>query len=105
MDEIKFANYGQQRGLNATDGEIEIFETLKTMTGLDRLKMVRKSDSYVTAVYRGWDLARFKYTQRAKWIAFPTAEVGPPKHRIEVPGGITVFGELVEKSLEIIEKY
>lgn len=102
--EVKFANYGQERGLDATDGEIKIFETLINMTGLDRLKMVRKSDSYVTAIYRGWDLARFKYTQRAKWIAFPTVEVGPPKHRIVNPEDVTGFGELLTKSLEIIEK-
>lgn len=102
--EIKFANYGQERGLDATDGEIKIFETLINMTGLDRLKMVRKSDSYVTAIYRGWDLARFKYTQRAKWIAFPTVEVGPPKHRIVNPEDVTEFGELLTRSLEIIEK-
>lgn len=102
--EVKFANYGQERGLDATDGEIKIFETLINMTGLDCLKMVRKSDSYVTAIYRGWDLARFKYTQRAKWIAFPTVEVGPPKHRIVNPEDVTAFGELLTKSLEIIEK-
>lgn len=103
MDNIKFANYGQERGLNATDGEIEIFEMLKGLTNLN-LHMVRKSDSYVTAVYRGWDLARFKYTQRAKWIAFPTVEVGPPKHRIAKPTDVTEFKELLTKSLEIIEK-
>lgn len=105
MDGIKFANYGQTRDVNATAEEIEIFETLKTMTGLDTLEMVRKSDSYVTAMYGDWDLARFKFTPRAKWISFPTAEAGPPKHRIEVPGGVTAFGELLNKSVEIIEKY
>ena len=102
--EVKFANYGQERGLDATDEEIKIFETLINMTGLDRLKMVRKSDSYVTVIYRGWDLARFKYTQRAKWIAFPTVEVGPPKHRIVNPEDVAEFGELLTRSLEIIEK-
>ncbi len=104
MDNIKFANYGQERGLDATDGEFEIFEKLKDMTSLDSLRMVRRSDSYVTAVYKGWDLARFKYTARAKWIAFPTAEVGPPKHRITNTDEVAAFGDLLEKSLEIIEK-
>lgn len=103
MDNIKFANYGQERGLNATDKEIEIFETLKGLTNLN-LHMVRKSDSCVTAVYRGWDLARFKYTQRAKWIAFPTVEVGPPKHRINSPKDVAAFTDLLTQSIEIIQK-
>ena len=105
MDNIKFANYGQERGINATDEEIKIFEILKDMTGIDKLRMVRKSDSYVTAGYRGWDLARFKYTPRAKWIAFPSVEAGPPKHRIEIPDGVRAFEDLLTKSLKIIEKY
>ena len=105
MTDIKFANHGQERRINATDEEYEMFEVLKGMDDLDRLRMVRKSDNYVTAVYRGWDLARFKFTQRAKWISFPTAEVGSVKHRIQNPTDITEFKDLLTESLETIQKF
>lgn len=102
--EIKFGNYGQERDVNATDDELKIFEALKETTGRD-LRLTRKSDSYVTAVLGEWDLARFKFTSRAKWVAFPTVEVGPPKHRITHPEEAASFTELIEKSLSAIDKY
>lgn len=44
----------------------------------DRLDMVRKSNDYATVVYHGceWDsdLARFKFTERAKWVSVPIPE-------------------------------
>ena len=101
--EIQFANYGQERDINATEEELKIFELLKEATGRD-LHLVRRSDSYVTAVFKGWDLARFKFTPRAKWIAFPTVEVGPPKHRITNPDEAVSFTDLIAESLAIIEK-
>ena len=102
--DIRFANYGQERDVNATDEEMKIFEALKDATGRD-LRLVRKSDSYVSAVLGEWDLARFKYTQRAKWISFPTAEVGPPKHKITHPEEATDFADLIAESLTVIDKY
>ena len=102
--DIRFANYGQERDVNATDEEMKIFEALKDATGRD-LSLVRKSDSYVTAALGEWDLARFKYTQRAKWISFPTAEVGPPKHKITAPEEATGFTDLIAESLAVIYKY
>ena len=102
--EIKFANYGQERDVNATEEELKIFEALKETTGRG-LRLVRKSDSYVTAVLGEWDLARFKYTQRAKWVSFPTAEVGPPKHKITHPEEAAGFADLIAESLAVINKY
>ena len=102
--DIKFANYGQQRDVNATDEELKIFETLKEATGRD-LRLVRKSDSYVTAMLGEWDLARFKFTQRAKWVSFPTVEVGPPKHKITRPEEAANFTDLIADSLAVIDKY
>lgn len=102
--EIKFADYGQERDVNATDEELKIFESLRDATARD-LRLVRKSDSYVTAVLGEWDLARFKYTQRAKWVAFPTVEVGPPKHRITRPEDVSGFADLIAESLAVIDKY
>lgn len=102
--DFKIANYGQERDVNATDEELKIFETLKEATGRD-LRLVRKSDSYVTAALGEWDLARFKFTQRAKWVSFPTAEVGPPKHKISHPDEVASFADLIADSLAVIDKY
>ena len=102
--EINFSHYGEERDVNATDEELKIFAALKEATGRD-LRLTRKSDSYVTAVLGEWDLARFKYTQRAKWISFPTAEVGPPKHKITHPDDAVGFADLIAESLAVIDKY
>lgn len=104
MDELKFSHYGELREVNATDEELMIFEALKEATGRD-LRLVRRSDSYVTAVLGEWDLVRFKYTNRAKWVAFPAAEVGPPKHRITSPEEAVSFTELIDNSLVTIDKF
>ena len=102
--DIKFANYGQERDVNATDEELKIFEALREATGRD-LRLVRKSGSYVTATLGEWDLARFKFTQRAKWISFPTVEVGPPKYKIMRPEEAAGFADLIADSLAVIDKY
>lgn len=102
--DIQFSNYGQERDVNATEEELKIFEALKEATGRD-LRLVRKSDSYVTAMLGEWDLARFKYTQRAKWVSFPTAEAAPPKHKILHPEEAAGFADLIAESLAVIDKY
>lgn len=102
--EIKFSDYGQMRDVNATDEELKIFELFKEATGRD-LRLVRKSDSYVTAVLGEWDLARFKYTQRAKWVSFPAVEAGAPKHKITTPEEAVSFADLIAESLAVIDKY
>lgn len=102
---INFTNYGQERERIATENEIEIFEILKAVTLADDLQLVRKSDNYVSAVIGEWDLARFKYTNRAKWISFPLTDRGTEKIRIEAPEDINNFAELAENSLSVIRKY
>lgn len=105
IDEIlKFSHYGEEREVNAKDEELQIFEILKELVGND-LELEAKSSSYVTAVFHEWDLARFKFTKRAKWIAFPTAEVGYPKHYIESPEDVRNFPGLLQESLDIIYKF
>ena len=102
--EIKFTDYGQMRDVNATDEEIRIFELIREATGRD-IELVRRSDSYVTAVLGEWDLARFKFTQRAKWVSFPAVEAGAPKHKITVPDDAVSFADLIAESLVVIDKY
>lgn len=102
--EIKFADYGQMRDVNATEEEIRIFELIREATGRD-IELTRRSDSYVTAVLGEWDLARFKYTQRAKWVSFPAVEAGAPKHKIAHPDDVASFADLIAESLSVIDKY
>lgn len=102
---INFADYGQERERIATETEIQMFDILKEMTGADDLELVRKSDNYVSAVIGDWDLARFKYTNRAKWISFPLTEHGTEKLRIDAPEDIRRFAILAENSLATIRKY
>ena len=76
---VQFAHYGESRDVDCTNAEYEIFHIIRSRLddmnyNTDCLKLVRKSDSYVSAVmessgdYGLMDLARFKYTDRAKWI-------------------------------------
>ena len=76
---ISFSDYGQNRAVDCTDEEREIFDIIRSRLDdmnydISPVKLVRKSDSYVSAVmessgdYGERDLARFKYTNRAKWI-------------------------------------
>ena len=84
------ANYGQDRNLSCTEAEAEIFHIIRSRLddmnyNIDCLKLVRKSDSYVSAVmessgdYGQMDLARFKFTDRTKWI-----KVCPDFEKIEL---------------------
>ena len=76
---VKFSHYGETRDVDCTDEEAEIFHIIRSRLddmnyNIDCLKLVRKSDSYVSAVmessgdYGQMDLARFKFTDRTKWI-------------------------------------
>ena len=76
---LNFSNFGQNRPVDCTDAESEIFDIIRSRLDdmnydISPVKLVRKSDSYVSAVmdsgsdYGEMDLARFKYTDRAKWI-------------------------------------
>lgn len=79
IPKVVFNHYGENRDLDCTDAEAEIFHIIRSRLddmnyNTECLKLVRKSDSYVSAVmdsgsdYGQMDLARFKFTDRAKWI-------------------------------------
>lgn len=104
MTDIKFAHYGERRDLNATDEEKTIFEILQQMSP-NELEFCRVSESYVTAKLGDWDVARFKYTDRARWIKFPTVESSKEKHVLDSPDDVREFDELVRTTLAHIEKY
>lgn len=106
---VILANYGQQRDLVCTEEERAVFNRIADMCSDLELpeppKLVRVSDDYVSAKVGDWDLARIKYTNRAKWVIFPTAEAKSVKHRITSVDEVSGFQELVRKSAEIITKY
>lgn len=68
---IKVQHHGEERTVNATEEEMQIFEIIKELFPDDKIVMVRKSPNYVSAICHGNDIARFKYTKRAKWIHLP----------------------------------
>ena len=104
---IEFSHYGEERDFDATDEEIEIFEELQDMTALKQLpaplELTAKSSSYLTATVGVWDLARFKYTDRAKWIMIPLAEKAQ-KHRITSVDQTHDFIDLIDKAVDKIKK-
>ena len=107
---MEFTHYGEERDLICTEQEREIFEIIKDMfrgLGFDDslLRLVRVSDGYVTAKIEPWDVARIKYTPRAKWVLFPTAERADQKNRILSPEDVRSFPEQIQKTIDIINKY
>ena len=105
MSELIINNYGQERERNATETELEIFAVIKEMASRDDLILVRKSDNYISACIGEWDLARIKYTPRAKWLMFPVVEIGSTKHRIESPDDVRQFSDELKMSLDRIALY
>lgn len=99
--EIKVANYGQRREVNETPEEKEIFEIIKDVlnnAGYDTsgMELVRKSDNYVTALFLDWDLARFKFTQKAKWIRIPYLPKGKDKFSLDAPETVRDFADILK---------
>jgi len=99
-----FSNYGQERERIATESELIIFEILQSHC-FGKLRLVRKSENYVSAVLGDWDIARFKYTPRAKWLMFPSVEAKQLKHRIESPTDALEYEDLIKKSYDTAIKY
>ena len=105
---LEFQNYGQTRELNCTDGELLIYDAvIKALSdaGLDTscMKLVRKSNDYVSACmqssnegYGLMDVARFKFTDRAKWIKTGSSFA---KTKIEAPE------DVLERAEEMVEEY
>lgn len=84
------SNYGQERDLNCTEQEREIYDIIRSLLDdynleSDVLRLIRKSKDYVSACmessgdYSLMDLARIKYTERAKWI-----KIGPDFEKISL---------------------
>ena len=94
---INFSNYGQERDLICTEQEREIYDTIRSLLddyNLESalLRLVRKSENYVSVVIgtnddSSIDVARIKYTNRAKWIwTYATGKV-----KINTPEDVVQF--------------
>jgi len=105
---LDFAHYGEERDFDATDEELGIFEELQGLVALkelpDELRLVSKSGNYLTAAVGEWDLARFKFTDRAKWIMYPSAEHSV-KHKLTCVEDMHEFDDLLDASCERIKKF
>ena len=107
---LNFAHYGEERDVNATDEEKQIFAIVRDMfkaKGYDpmQLDLTRKSDSYVTVALGDFDVIRMKYTDRAKWITIPYAEAKAERHHIEAPEDVRQFDDLLNGNLAYISRY
>lgn len=85
---IQFANYGQAKDENPTLHEAELFELIRQAIkdnnrDPDALQIVRKSSGYLTAAIDDFDVCRFKFTDRARWIQFPYNRDNKEKRYIE----------------------
>lgn len=102
-DKINFSIGGvnDYPDVNPTDGEAKIFGYIKRLC--PSAEFVRKSAEYVTACYNDIDIARFKFTDRAKWVLFPYMD-NNKKRRIEKPEDLAEFEEDIIKSYEFAVK-
>ena len=104
-----FAHYGEKRDVDATDEEQQVYRIICDMANkhgcTSQIGLVRKSKDYVAAAIGDYDIARIKFTERAKWIIFPYAEQKAVKHQIQQPCDVEQFGDLLEKSLSAISKW
>ena len=105
MSEIRFANYGQEREINATPEELQIADWIIREFPDERLRLVRVSDAYVTVKRGSWDIVRLKYTKRAKWLMFPTLEAKQVKHYIESWDEVEDYEAAIADSIRIAKKY
>lgn len=103
MDLMNFSHYGEERERIATEDELAIFNNLLKMSGRD-LKLVRKSDNYVTALLGQYDVARFKYSPRAKWIMFPCVAKAP-KNYITTADDVLAFSDLLQQCIAQAESH
>lgn len=101
---FRMAHYGEERDVMATDGELEIYNKLiEILPHRDEYRLVRVSDQYVTLKYGVYDIARFKWSEKAKWIVVPID--GTKKNYIESPDDVEQYLEPMLRQIANAEKY
>lgn len=101
MEGFKMAHYGENREVNATEEELKMFQIICELLPDDKIFLVRRSDNYVTAAIGPNDIARFKFTPRAKWIQLPY--VLKDKVKIACPDDIRELKEDLQKALDFVK--
>ena len=102
---VSIANYGQEREINAKPAEQQMADWILREFPDERLRLVRKSDEYVTIKRGSWDIVRIKYAPRAKWLMFPTLEAKQIKHYIEDPSEVLDFAASIKESINIAKSF
>ena len=100
-----FSNYGQEREINANPEELQIADWILARFPDADLRLVRVSKDYLTLKQNEWDIVRFKYTKRAKWLMFPTIEAKQVKHYIEDLNETENYVAAISDSIEHAKKY
>lgn len=102
---VSVTGAGAERDLVCTEEEREIFDRIVDEFPEDGLRLVRVSDNYVSVKRGDWDIVRMKFTNRAKWLMFPSIESGTNKFPIDEPREIEDFFASVLESIETAKKY
>lgn len=89
-------NYGP-RDVNATDEEEKIFGYVQDIFK-NKLDLVRLSDNYLTIQIEGYDLMRYKFTDRAKWLNFPPLEKSTQRHEIDQPDDVLDYVDIIKNA-------
>lgn len=85
--------------VDATENDLKIFEHIKNLCPTVRL--TRKTPAYLTVCEGEFDVVRFKYTDRAKWLNISLLDTGNVKRRFESLEDLAQFDEDIIKSYEI----
>lgn len=93
---IEFAHHGEERELNATEKELELFALIIKVIEdygqkTDDIVLTRNSGNYLSVKIPPSDIARIKYTDRAKWIQLPYGVKESGKRYIDEPEDILSF--------------
>ena len=106
LNNLEFAHYGEERDLNATDEELAIAEMFIAMLpSPEDCRIVRKSDAYITLEFGVSDLARIKYTEKARWVNLPIVDLGKVKRRFDDISEVEQFKDDIIRSYEWIKQY
>lgn len=85
--------------LNASDEDLLIFEHIHALC--PDVELIRRTDAYLTAALGAFDVVRFKYTDRAKWLNVSMIDAGKVKRRFDEIDDLKQFDDDIIKSYEI----
>lgn len=93
----------EQYGTEATAEDLVIYDHIKTLC--PSAELVRTTPAYLTARAGDYDLIRFKYTDRAKWVNIPLLDLGKVKRRFESLEDLSQFDADILKAFEMAQNF